>query len=102
MTDGLKFFESEDRHLAILWLTPELMAEMIFQPRRGIEIKIGGLPHNCRVKGVHYSPEQHAFGFLLLHPSFDEVPCGGSIPSLMVMVTEQDWSHGEADQPAWR
>ncbi len=73
-----------ERRARIYWL-PDWAVWDLFTARWALPDFItlhflDGVPPDCEVESVFYAPERRAFGFRLIHPSFDPVPSGAHPP----------------------
>lgn len=85
-------FNQLQRRARVYWVAEDEAWDVV-RPRwdlpRYIRLSFAeGVPDDCVVERVFHSPMNRAFGFVLLHPSFDPVPDGGELPRFGHMLFE--------------
>lgn len=75
---------SRERRLRVFWLPQEYALDMLRGFARSSKFvylpEIGRVPVGAEVKTCFYSQSRQAFGVIVAHPSFEDVPDGMEIP----------------------
>lgn len=87
----LMFKNERGRRFKNLWITPELLLNMLFSPQQidagTIKVlEVNGIPEGCYIDAVMYSDDRRAFCFRLFHSSFEEVEPAHNTPEITAEI----------------
>ena len=86
-------FRAPDRRFRVLWITPELLMDLVINPRAEGDViralTVQGIPDDAKIEGISYDFYRAAVGLRVWSASFDVVEDAGLPPDLSVTISEQ-------------